>query len=186
MIAVPVDNTDKKTAYLIQGWIEKEDGITKSKNFILTPVLFQLDAGKKGILRVMLKQAAFPDDRESLLWLNVRGIPETEEHRKNKLQVVINSKFKFFYRPRGITEPDYNNLRYERSGNKINIINDTPFHITVRDVTVNDKEHTVSDMIVPFESLTVPVTAIHNKDKVTISYISDFGGIISKPVTFKK
>ncbi|EJD6037975.1 chaperone protein fimC precursor [Morganella morganii] len=186
MITIPVDNTDKKTAYLIQGWIEKEDGITKSKNFILTPVLFRLDAGKKGILRVMLKQAAFPDDRESLLWLNVRGIPETEERRENKLQVVINSKFKFFYRPRGITEPDYNNLRYERSGNKINIINDTPFHITVRDVTVNNKEHTVSDMIVPFESLTVPVTAIHNKDKITISYISDFGGIISKPVTFKK
>lgn len=47
MIAVPVDNTDKKTAYLIQSWIEKEDGITKSKDFILTPVLFQLDAGKK-------------------------------------------------------------------------------------------------------------------------------------------
>ncbi|EGT3623396.1 molecular chaperone [Morganella morganii] len=186
MITIPVDNTDKKTAYLIQGWIEKEDGITKSKNFILTPVLFRLDAGKKGILRVMLKQAAFPDDRESLLWLNVRGIPETEERRENKLQVVINSKFKFFYRPRGITEPDYNNLRYERSGNKIKIINDTPFHITVRDVTVNNKEHTVSDMIVPFESLTVPVTAIHNKDKITISYISDFGGIISKPVTFKK
>ncbi|EKK5375581.1 fimbrial biogenesis chaperone [Morganella morganii] len=186
MITIPVDNTDKKTAYLIQGWIEKEDGITKSKNFILTPVLFRLDAGKKGILRVMLKQAAFPDDRESLLWLNVRGIPETEERRENKLQVVINSKFKFFYRPQGITEPDYNNLRYERSGNKINIINDTPFHITVRDVTVNNKEHTVSDMIVPFESLTVPVTAIHNKDKITISYISDFGGIISKPVTFKK
>ncbi len=186
MITIPVDNTDKKTAYLIQGWIEKEDGITKSKNFILTLVLFRLDAGKKGILRVMLKQAAFPDDRESLLWLNVRGIPETEERRENKLQVVINSKFKFFYRPQGITEPDYNNLRYERSGNKINIINDTPFHITVRDVTVNNKEHTVSDMIVPFESLTVPVTAIHNKDKITISYISDFGGIISKPVTFKK
>ncbi|WP_273746449.1 fimbrial biogenesis chaperone [Morganella morganii] len=186
MITIPVDNTDKKTAYLIQGWIEKEDGIIKSKNFILTPVLFRLDAGKKGILRVMLKQAAFPDDRESLLWLNVRGIPETEERRENKLQVVINSKFKFFYRPRGITEPDYNNLRYERSGNKINIINDTPFHITVRDVTVNNKEHTVSDMIVPFESLTVPVTAIHNKDKITISYISDFGGIISKPVMFKK
>lgn len=47
MITIPVDNTDKKTAYLIHGWIEKEDGITKSKDFILTPVLFQLDAGKK-------------------------------------------------------------------------------------------------------------------------------------------
>nr|EKW8763400.1 molecular chaperone [Morganella morganii] len=117
MITIPVDNTDKKTAYLIHGWIEKEDGITKSKDFILTPVLFQLDAGKKGILRVMLKQAAFPDDRETLLWLNVRGIPETDEHRENKLQVVINSKFKFFYRPAGLTEPDYNNLIYERKGN---------------------------------------------------------------------
>lgn len=186
MIAVPVDNTDKKTAYLIQGWIEKADGITKSKDFILTPVLFQLDAGKKGTLRVMLKQSAFPEDRETLLWLNIRGIPETQEYRKNKLQVVINSKFKFFYRPAGLTEPDYNDLRYEKKGNKINIINNTPFHITVRHLTVNDKEYTVSDMIIPFESLTVPLTAIHSNDTITASYISDFGGIISRAVTFKK
>ncbi|HAT3626846.1 TPA: molecular chaperone, partial [Morganella morganii] len=173
MLTVPVDNTDKNTAYLIQGWIEKADGITKSKDFILTPVLFQLDAGKKGILRVMLKQAVFPEDRETLLWLNIRGIPETEEHRENKLQVVINSKFKFFYRPAGLTEPDYNDLKYEQKGNKINIINNTPFHITVRDITVNNKEHTVSDMIIPFESLTIPLTAIHHNDTITVSYISD-------------
>lgn len=186
MIAVPVDNTDKKAAYLIQSWIEKADGITKSKDFILTPVLFQLDAGKKGILRVMLKQAVFAEDRETLLWLNIRGIPETDEYRKNKLQVVINSKFKFFYRPAGLTEPDYDDLRYEKKGNKINIINNTPFHITVRHLTVNDKEYTVSDMIIPFESLTVPLTAIHSNDTITASYISDFGGIISRAVTFKK
>lgn len=186
MITIPVDNTDKKKAYLIQGWIEKEDGITKSKDFIITPALFQLSAGKKGILRVMLKPSVFPDDRETLLWLNIRGIPETEEHRKNKLQIVISSKFKLFYRPDGLTEPDYNNLRYENKGNRINIINDTPFHVTVRNITVNDKEHTVSDMIAPFESLTVPVMAIHHNDTITASYISDLGGIISKSVTFKK
>lgn len=33
--------------------------MTKSKDFILTPVIFQLDAGKKGILRVMLKKQNF-------------------------------------------------------------------------------------------------------------------------------
>lgn len=186
MITIPVDNTDKKAAYLIQSWIEKEDGITKSKDFIITPVLFQLNAGKKGILRIMLKQSVFPDDRETLLWLNVRGIPETEEHRENKLQVVINSKFKLFYRPDGLTEPDYNDLRYEKKGSRINIINNTPFHVTVRSISVNGKEHTVSDMIVPFESLTVPLTAIHHNDTITASYISDLGGIISKPVSFKK
>ncbi|RUT65307.1 chaperone protein fimC precursor [Morganella morganii] len=186
MITIPVDNTDKKTAYLIQSWIEKEDGLTKSRDFFLTSVIFQLDAEKKGILRVIRKKTAFPDDRETLLWLNIRGISETGENRGNKLQVVINSKFKFFFRPRELTEPDYNNLRYEKKGNKIIIINDTPFHITVRDIIVNDKEHTVSDMIIPFDSLTVPITTIHNNDTITVSYISDFGGIISKPVTFKK
>ncbi|MEM7979441.1 molecular chaperone, partial [Morganella morganii] len=118
MITIPVDNTDKKSAYLIQSWVEKEDGMTKSKDFILTPVIFQLDAGKKGILRVMLKKTEFPDDRESLLWLNIKGIPETDENRENKLQIVINSKFKLFYRPAGLTEPDYNKLRYERKGNR--------------------------------------------------------------------
>lgn len=163
MITIPVDNTDKKSAYLIQSWVEKE-----------------------GILRVMLKKTEFPDDRESLLWLNIKGIPETDENRENKLQIVINSKFKLFYRPAGLTEPDYNKLRYERKGNRIKIINDLPFHITVRNILVNNKEYTVSEMIVPFESLTVPVTTIHSNDKITISYISDFGGIISKPVVFDK
>ncbi|WP_262872246.1 hypothetical protein [Morganella morganii] len=41
-------------------------------------------------------------------------------------------------------------------------------------------------MIIPFESLTVPLTAIHSNDTITASYISDFGGIISRAVTFKK
>ncbi|MEM8402590.1 hypothetical protein Q4S19_10840, partial [Morganella morganii] len=58
--------------------------------------------------------------------------------------------------------------------------------ITVRNILVNNKEYTVSEMIVPFESLTVPVTTIHSNDEITISYISDFGGIISKPVVFDK
>ncbi len=88
MIVVPVDNTDKKTAYLIQGWIEKADGITKSKDFILTPVLFQLDAGKKGILRVMLKQAAFPEDRETLLWLNIRGSRKHKNTEKTNFRLL--------------------------------------------------------------------------------------------------
>lgn len=61
-----------------------------------------------------------------------------------------------------------------------------PFHITVRNIMVNDKEYTVSETIVPFESLIVPVTVIHNNDKITVSYISDFGGIISKPAIFNK
>lgn len=134
----------------------------------------------------MLKKTEFPDDRETLLWLNIKGIPETDENRENKLQIVINSKFKLFYRPERLTEPDYNKLRYERKGNRIKIINDLPFHITVRNILVNNKEYTVSEMIVPFESLTVPVTTIHSNDKITISYISDFGGIISKPVVFDK
>lgn len=89
MITIPVDNTDKKSAYLIQSWVEKEDGIIKSKEFILTPVIFQLDAGRKGILRVILKKAEFPDDRETLLWLNIRGIPETEEHKKTNFRWLL-------------------------------------------------------------------------------------------------
>lgn len=186
MITIPVDNTDKKSACLIQSWIEKEDGITKSKDFILSPVIFQLGAGDKGILRVMLKKSEFRGDRETLFWLNIKGIPETDENRENKLQVVINSKFKLFYRPEMLSEPDYDDLSYEKKWNKIKIINDTPFHISVRNITVNDKEYTISDMIVPFDSLTVPVTVIHNDDKITASYISDLGGIIDKPVVFKK
>ncbi len=186
MITVPVENTDDKRPYLIQSWIEDEEGINKTKGFIITPVIFQLNENKKSLLRISLRQSDFKTDRETLFWLNVRGIPATESDSDNKLQVVINSKFKLFYRPAGLTEPDFNHIKYESAGRKIRVINKTPYYITVKNIEINKKEHSVSDMIPPFEELIISANIIHGEDNIVINYIGDLGGVVSRPVVFRK
>ena len=186
MITVPVENTDDKRPYLIQSWVEDEDGINKTKGFIITPVIFKLNENKKSLLRVSLRQSDFKTDRETLFWLNVRGIPATESDSDNKLQVVINSKFKLFYRPAGLTEPDFNHIKYEVAGRKIRVINKTPYYITVKNIEVNKKEYSVFDMIPPFEELIISANIIHGEDNIVINYIGDLGGVVSRPVVFRK
>lgn len=184
MITVPVENTDSERPYLIQSWIEDEDGINKTKEFVITPVIFQLNEKKKSMFRVLLRKADLKSDRETLFWLNVRGIPATESDTENKLQVVINSKFKLFYRPDGLTEPDFNKIQYEISGRKIKILNKTPYHLTIKSININKKEHSVSDMIKPFDDLIVSANVIYERNDIVINYISDLGGVISRPVVF--
>ncbi|OBU07659.1 chaperone protein fimC precursor [Morganella psychrotolerans] len=186
VITIPVENTDDKRPYLIQSWVEDEDGINKTKGFIITPVIFQLNENKKSLLRVSLRQSDLKTDRETLFWLNVRGIPATESDSDNKLQVVINSKFKLFYRPTGLTEPDFNHIKYESAGRKIRVINETPYYITVKNIEINKKEYSVSDMIPPFEELIISASIIHGKDNIVINYIGDLGGVVSRPVVFRK
>lgn len=186
MITVPVENTDDKRPYLIQSRVEDEDGINKTKGFIITPVIFQLDGNRKSLLRISLRKSDFKTDRETLFWLNVRGIPATEVDTENKLQVIINSKFKLFYRPTGLTEPDFSHIRYEIVGREIKVINQTPYYITVKSIEINEKEYSVSDMIPPFETLIISTNIIHDKDSIVINYIGDLGGIVSRPVIFSK
>lgn len=41
-----------------------------------------------------------PEDRESMLWLNIKGIPATDDvSDKNIVQFAINSRIKLIYRP---------------------------------------------------------------------------------------
>ncbi|HCM63730.1 MAG TPA: chaperone protein fimC precursor [Morganella sp. (in: Bacteria)] len=184
MITVPVENTESDRPYLIQSWIEDEDGINKTKDFFITPVIFQLNEKKKSMLRISLRKSDFKPDREILFWLNVRGIPATEPDAENKLQVVINSKFKLFYRPDGLTEPDFGDIQYEIAGSRIKVINKTPYHITIRDIEINKKAYSVSDMIPPFDELIVLANIIHDKNDIVINYIGDLGGVVSRPVVF--
>ena len=43
--------------------------------FVITPPLFRLDAKQQSALRVVQTGGNFPRDKESLLWLCVKGIP---------------------------------------------------------------------------------------------------------------
>ncbi|EAX6859898.1 molecular chaperone [Salmonella enterica subsp. enterica serovar Muenchen] len=86
--------------------------------FFVTPPLFRLDAGQRHTLRVNQTGGNFPQDRESLLWACVKGIPpkaddlwadnnavkEGEEKDIGiRLNISIDNCIKFIVRPEKIT-----------------------------------------------------------------------------------
>ncbi|MCL7680091.1 fimbria/pilus periplasmic chaperone, partial [Klebsiella pneumoniae] len=73
--SLSVQNKDK-TADLVQSLISPVDATSGAKDtMIITPPLFRLDAGEKASVRIVRSGKPLPEDRESMFWLNVKGIP---------------------------------------------------------------------------------------------------------------
>ena len=97
---VSVQNKDNVTN-IVQSWLAIVDETSPAKDsFITTPPLFRLKAGEKGFVRILRTGKPMPEDRESMLWLNIKGIPATDDvSDKNIVQFAINSRIKLIYRP---------------------------------------------------------------------------------------
>lgn len=97
---ITVENKDQNNN-IVQSRLSVVDAASPAKDaFIITPPLFRLKAGEKGFVRVVRSGKKLPDDRESMFWLNIKGIPATEYvPDKNVVQFAINSKIKLIYRP---------------------------------------------------------------------------------------
>ncbi len=99
---------------------------------IITPPLFRLEAGKKASIRIVRSGLPVPEDRESLLWLNVKGIPATDgSEGKNTMQIAINSKIKLIYRPAALQgqtpESSAEKLKWNLTAKGLQVNNPTPF-----------------------------------------------------------
>ncbi|EPK1187075.1 fimbria/pilus periplasmic chaperone, partial [Klebsiella aerogenes] len=90
---VAVDNKDN-TTNIVQSWLSVVDTSSPEKDsFIITPPLFRLNSGEKGFVRIVRSGKPLPTSRESMLWLNVKGIPAMDNvPDKNTVQFAINSK----------------------------------------------------------------------------------------------
>ena len=99
--ALNISNPDAMP-YLIQSWVDAQEGDSAKAPFIITPPLFRLDGGQNNLLRVVRAGGNLPTDRESLYWLNVKAIPSVEK-KENTLQIAIKTRIKLIYRPQGLT-----------------------------------------------------------------------------------
>ncbi|WP_162873694.1 fimbrial biogenesis chaperone, partial [Klebsiella pneumoniae] len=57
-----------------------------------------LDAAKTAVLRFIYSGNGLPQDKETLLWINVQEIPPAPK-QENVLQVAVRTRIKLFYRP---------------------------------------------------------------------------------------
>ncbi len=114
--------------------------------FIITPPLFRLKAGEKGFVRVVRSGKKLPDDRESMFWLNIKGIPATEYvPDKNVVQFAINSKIKLIYRPaalKGNTPEAYaEKLQWGKERTSVTVKNNSPLYMNFSQVSLNGKKY---------------------------------------------
>lgn len=192
--SVRVINTSN-VPFLVQTWVDSYKGLggwespTKlaQGTFVATPPLFRLDKGENNV-RIQRAAGDFPKDRESVFHLNVKTIPAADKPAEgtNYIQFAFVNSVKMFWRPAGLTGNPleaYKSLKFKRNGSNIEAINSSPYHITVKKLSIGGKEVKEPDarMVPPLSSQTWPIPDGANGN---ISYVVvDDHGALTPPVT---
>lgn len=176
-----ISNPDK-VPYLIQSWVDTQEGDKSKAPFIITPPLFRLDGGQDNILRVVRAGGNLPTDKESLYWLNIKSIPSAEK-KENTLQIAVKTRIKLIYRPQGLSgslDEAAKELKWQRSGNTVQVTNSSPYYITFFKVRVNGTLLQDATMVAPRSSAIFNLPAGSTSGALSWEIINDYGGT-SKP-----
>jgi len=138
-----------KIPAVVQIWLDAGDETADAQDvdptFTLAPSIARMDPGGRQIVRIVHSRDGLPDDRESLLWLNVLETPFSSSGE----QPGVRTRIKFFYRPRGLPSPPENahealqfSLETPPSDGtvKLRVYNPTPYHITFRELALKDSD----------------------------------------------
>lgn len=178
--SLAINNSDKKSRFLISSWVEDEQG-QKVKTFAVTPPLFVSEPDSENTLRIIYVGPPLPGDRESLFWLNVKAIPSVDKESlvgKNVLHLAILSRIKLFVRPSTLSElvkeaPAA--LSFAREGNTLNINNASPFYLSLVNVYINQRKLD-NVMVAPKKSTQVALPSDIRGD-LTFQTVNDYGAV---------
>lgn len=191
---VTVRNTGEKV--LIQSWLDSGDAADSSPPFAVTPPLARIPANEQQLLRILYEGRGFPDDRESVVWLNVQEIPQAIEG-ENVLQLAVRQRIKVFFRPAGLAgeaqrAPEKLQWKLEPRNGKtlLQVKNPSPYYVSMANVKLkngNGKEIVATDstMVGPGEEKEFPVDQVMPSGGVVLSFssINDYGAQV--PFTAK-
>nr|P33407.1 RecName: Full=Chaperone protein MyfB; Flags: Precursor [Yersinia enterocolitica]CAA79952.1 MyfB [Yersinia enterocolitica] len=184
---------------LVQTQVKGEDKHSPAP-FMATPPLFRLDAGMRGRVRVTRTGGNFPEDRESLQWLCITGVPPKEgdvwdnsQHdKKNNMQDVnlnillsVGTCMKLLVRPdqlRQKPEEMAGKLIWHRNGQQLQVNNPTPFYMNFKSVSLGNKNIKLSsagneNYVAPFaeRSFSLPVDMAERPAEINWQIINDLG-----------
>lgn len=177
--SVQLENPDK-TPYLVQSWINTADN-DKSKKapFVITPPLFRLDPQQKNVLRIILT-GPLPEDKESLFWLNVKGIPGGPTG-DNSIQIAVNTIVKLIYRPKSlgksIPTDHKDQLSWRLSGSQIQVSNASPYYINFGRIAVAGKKLEKVSYVAPGGVAHFDLPKGVTGGDVAFAIINDQGGV---------
>jgi len=181
--SVKVDNPTSLN-FLAQAWIEDEHG-REEQHFTVYPPLSRINANSTSSVRIeKIDSEKLPADRETLMWLNIKEIPQRQKADGPQLVVAFKSRIKILYRPKSI-DPElhesFTKMTWQTLPGKLIVSNPTPYHITfdkVWDGAMNNPANELpANMVAPFSSLTISVPAGKTVHTVYYDIINDFGGL---------
>lgn len=183
--SVVIENQDSTSSFLAQTWIETPEGKKLTDSLVALPFLQKVSPKQKKQIKItyMDGQNSLPQDRESLLYFNLLGIPP-QGKEANVVQFTIQSRLKLFYRPKGIeykmsVNKDFQrDLKVVKQGENIKLTNPTPFNIIITNINVDqNKDNNFPETIVaPFSDSVVKLKN-PSWNSFEVAYIDDFGGL---------
>lgn len=178
--SLAVNNSDNKSRFLINSWIEDEQG-QKIKTFAVTPPLFVSEPNSENTLRIIYVGPPLPGDRESLFWLNVKAIPSVEKESlagKNVLHLAILSRIKLFVRPSTLTDPVQEApeaLSFALERNTLKITNASSYYLSLVNMHINQRKVN-NVMVAPKKSTQVALPSDARGD-LTFQTVNDYGAV---------
>lgn len=190
-VSIVVENIDTKDPFLVQTWLESSEGKKITEPLVALPLLQRIEPNQKKQIRIntVNEITSLPQDKESLLYFNILGVPP-KSHLENVVEVVIQSRFKLFYRPKGLKRYPNNNwqqeLKVEKKNNKLYFNNPTPYHIVV--ININNTSQKMKDfpevIIKPNSSYTYQLNEKQqNGNNLILTYLNDYGAAASLKYT---
>ena len=173
---INITNPDN-TPYLIQSWIDMQDGVSGKTPFIITPPLYRLDGGQKNLERIVMT-GSLPQEQESLFWLNIKAIPSASK-QMNALQIAVKTRIKLIYRPDGLRastpEEQATKLTWQQSGNAIQVNNPTPYVINFNEITLGGRKLDDVTYVLPGASARFSLPEGVSGHSLTFKVINDYG-----------
>lgn len=185
-VSLNISNLNKQLPFLAQGWLEDEEGNKIQTPLTVLPPVQRIEPGKPSQIKIQalpnVKQ--LPQDRETLYYFNLREIPPKSD-KPNTLQIALQTRIKFFYRPAAIamhknTAPEQEKLTLSREGDRYVVNNPTPYYVSVVDASSSKDSPGVKGfepfMVAPKSSAPLTVSAARVGNSPVLTYINDYGG----------
>ncbi|MGG4662474.1 fimbrial biogenesis chaperone [Providencia vermicola] len=178
-IDIPIYNSDKEKPFLIQSWVSPYEGEGKTP-FIATPPLFRIEPDTNGSARISYIGEPIGGNQEKLYLLNIKSIPPKDSGIENELQIIINSQFKLFLRSKDIEQFDFEKVFLVKKPDGIMIDNQTPYHLSIKNILVNGNVVGGKNLIYPFNNDYILKKNTNNDNSIVVQFINDYGAIIEK------
>ncbi|MFB0713644.1 fimbria/pilus periplasmic chaperone [Buttiauxella noackiae] len=177
--ALAVENKDKNVN-LVQSWVEPADKDIIPDAFVITPPLFRLSAGERNTLRIIRVSQRLPADRESLYWLNIKGIPASKKGaQESSVQLAVNTRIKLIYRPESLlgqsSDAFKDKITWRIDGNTLIAKNPSPYYINFYSIRVGNTKVSPMNYIAPFGERIFILPAGQKSDTISWAIINDYG-----------